>query len=217
MRNLIIIIGLFSLLTFTSCEDSSEIIYVYSYPDVSSEVIENSVYKDTYGLHFETMNLTKAMNELLENSVESYNTNSEDSFYGAVAWYEYQYENSLIVDGEQYIFESSAEGEYETILMYSDDEIQNSWIVSGYDKTLDYFRISGQSIRTGLQYSKKYDDSINSIIQFTTNELLVNRINGLIKSGEVNFSYNGVSSYGDNFLSTGKIIYSDYYYIIDYD
>ncbi|TKG96584.1 hypothetical protein EYV94_04865 [Puteibacter caeruleilacunae] len=196
-------------LGFYSCEDEDEVIIAY-YPIIVQNTVTHAIAYETIGLDFLTMQASIIVNESIENPQPSYSESEHINNSWVNGWNNYDYEMTAIVNGEGIDFTSSASGAYETYLMKSDDEIINNWELIEIVENSDYYRLSGESTRTGSQYSKAYDDSFESTVTFTFNNVEVNRITGFIKQGTVKFTYQGVSSYGAEYTSSGEVVYSDY-------
>ena len=210
---LLIILGMF--LSFTSCEEEEEVVYVSFLPGIVVDIIGDAIEEQTLGIDYVTLQASSLVNESLENPQPTYTYNTSVSNTWLNGWNSYQYSYNAVSVAEGIEFDSSSDGEYETYLMTSDDEIENDWLLSNISSESDYYNISGETVREGMQYSKAYKDSFESTIHLTFENITVNRVTGYIKEGTITYTYEGVSSYGETYSNQGEIRYSDYTSVID--
>lgn len=208
LLGLILLVGMLGV--FTSCDEEEEVVGVVYYPVIVTHTIGNAIDFQTAGLDYMTWTASMLVNESLEDPKEVYTYSASASNTWANGSNTTQYEYTGTTTAEGIDFESTLLVEYETYLMKSDDDVVSQWEMKEISSDSDYYRLSGTTSRTGMQYSKVYEDSFESTVVFTFDNLEVNRVTGFIKSGVVKFTYEGNSSYGVTYNSTGEIRYSDY-------
>ena len=208
LLGLILLVGM--IWSFSSCDDDEEVVGVVYFPVIVTHTVENAIDYQTTGLEYITYTASLLVNESLEEPKEVYNYSATASNTWENGWNKASYEYSGLTTTEGIDFESKLTGEYETYYMISDDSVDNEWILSEITIESDFYKISGTTSREGMQYSKVYEDSFESTVILHFENLEVNRITGQIKSGTITFSYEGKSSYGATYESSGEVIYSDY-------
>ena len=205
------------MIGLTSCEDDEvdSVVWIFT-PDLVGNIVSNTLETETFGVGAQIAIATEIANDYIENSETELSSSSVAEYNGTFGGYLYSYDFDGVVEGEIMDFASTAMGKYETPLMTSDDQFINFWNIEGLSIESDIITFTGTSTRTGEQYSKVYEDSFDSTIEFSIESLDVNRITGQIKSGTIHFVFNGETSYGYTAQQTGKIEYSDYNYRITY-
>lgn len=208
LLSLILLVGMLGV--FTSCDEEEEVVGVVYYPVIVTHTIGNAIDYQTAGLDYMTWTASMLTNESLEDPKEVYTYNASASNTWANGSNNTQYEYTGTTTAEGIDFESTLLVEYETYLMKSDDDVVSQWELKDISADSDYYKLSGTTSRTGMQYSKVYEDSFESTVVLSFEDLEVNRVTGFIKSGVVKFTYEGNSSYDVTYNSTGEIRYSDY-------
>ena len=205
-----------ALFLFASCDDDETVTFIY-FPDIIEDVIENVLDGNTLGLDFTIEQSSNLVNESITDPKEAYShTEDVDNEWGnGSSNYAFEYNAKTI---EQVIeFLATASGKYETTLLTSDDKAENNWNISETTADSDFYTLTGTSTRVGTQFTKIHDDTFESNVQLDFENIQVNRITGSIKQGIVNFTFEGLSSTGEDYTSTGKIQYSDYERVITID
>jgi len=205
-----------ALFLFASCDDDETVTFIY-FPDIIEDVIENVLDGNTLGLDFTIEQSSNLVNESITDPKEAYShTEDVDNEWGnGSSNYAFEYNAKTI---EQVIeFLATASGKYETTLLTSDDKAENNWNISETTADSDFYTLTGKSTRVGTQFTKIHDDTFESNVQLDFENIQVNRITGSIKQGIVNFTFEGLSSTGEDYTSTGKIQYSDYERVITID
>lgn len=215
MKKILGLVLLFGMLgLFTSCDEENDIIGVVYFPVIVTQTVQNAVNYQTNGLEFMIYASALVANESIDAPKEVYDYSSSVSNTWVNGWSKVSYMYAGTVQSDSIKFDSDLSGEYETYLMKSDDKVVNNWMMSDITNDSDYYTLSGTTTRTGMQYSKVYEDNFESTIEQTFENLVVNRITGQIKSGTINFTYVGTSSYGANFNNFGQVVYGDYSSVI---
>lgn len=205
------------MLGLTACEDDDvDGVLVFFPNDLIGEIVSNTIETETFGIVAQIEIATQLADNYIENPETEMSAFSVAEYNGEFGGYLYSYDYDAVSMNDSMMFESTASGQYETLLMTSDDQFINSWYMDELKEESDFVVFTGTSTRTGEQYSKVYEDSFSSSIEFDIDDLEVNRITGQIKSGTINFVINGETSYGDTMQQLGKIQYSDYNYNITY-
>lgn len=217
MKNLVYSILGILVLVFTSCEEDKEDVYVINFNHLMKVATNNCFEDETFGFSIQVNNISEIANETLETQVKEFSANKNLNHNGVLGSYNYNFEYNANVNDNTISYTSTATGSYETVLMKSNDKIETNWNASNLDLNSDFINITGITKRNGDQYSKEYEDSINSEITFNTEDLVVNRITKKIKSGKINFTFTASSSYGNNYTGSGEIVYSDYKKVINYN
>ena len=205
-----------ALFLFASCDDDETVTFIY-FPDIIEDVIENVLDGNTLGLDFTIEQSSNLVNESITDPKEAYShTEDVDNEWGnGSSNYAFEYNARTIEQGIEFL--ATASGKYETTLLTSDDKAENNWNISETTADSDFYTLTGKSTRVGTQFTKIHDDTFESKVQLDFENIQVNRITGSIKQGIVNFTFEGLSSTGEDYTSTGKIQYSDYERVITID
>jgi len=205
-----------ALFLFASCDDDETVTFIY-FPDIIEDVIENVLDGNTLGLDFTIEQSSNLVNESITDPKEAYShTEDVDNEWGnGSSNYAFEYNARTIEQGIEFL--ATASGKYETTLLTSDDKAENNWNISEPTADSDFYTLTGKSTRVGTQFTKIHDDTFESKVQLDFENIQVNRITGSIKQGIVNFTFEGLSSTGEDYTSTGKIQYSDYERVITID
>ena len=205
-----------ALFLFASCDDDETITVIY-FPDIIEDIVENILDGNTLGLDFTIEQSSELVNESITDPKETYShTEDIDNEWGnGSSKYTFEYNAQTNEQGIEFI--ATASGEYETTLLTSDDKAENNWNISDISADSDFYSLSGESTRIGTQYTKLHEDNFESNVELDFENIEVNRVTGTIKQGVVSFTFEGVSSTGEAYTSTGKIQYSDYERVITID
>jgi hypothetical protein len=215
MIGLILLLGIF--FGFSSCDEDDEVIGVVYYPVIVTHTVGCALDYNTSGLDFMASMASIVVNESLiePKDVYTYDADVVRSWDKGWSSTNYEYIGTSVEEGIDYNADFSID--YESQYMISEDEAMSEGLIKNISDRSNYFRLSGESTRTCMQYSKTYDDSFESTVVLTFEDLEVNRVIGKIKEGIVKYTYNGKSSYGETYTSSGEIIYSDYLNMIVVD
>ncbi len=102
-------------------------------------------------------------------------------------------------------FSRTAQGNYETQRMISDDNASSDWFV---DNLLfgTYYELNGSYTRSGSQISKvRNQNALTTQLDIAVQELRVNKGNYRIDSGTATFTLTGAGTGGTNFEIVGEI------------
>ncbi|MCG8580160.1 MAG: hypothetical protein MI866_09600 [Bacteroidales bacterium] len=208
LLNLLLVIGI--LAGLSACDSEDESIYILVNPALIEDIVEDFIEDSSYGVEKQVEIATKVANESITHPAEVYQESLVNYYESEYGYYNYDmiYTANQLESGIE--FKSSADGEYQTPYLTSDDRVENDWMLMAIDAGSDYYQINGSSTRFGYQYSKTYEDSFSSKIVFTFDNLEVNRVTSRIKKGTIVFTYMGESSYGETYSNSGTVEYSDY-------
>lgn len=205
-----------ALFLFASCDDDETVTVIY-FPDIIEDIVENVLDGNTLGLDFTIGQSSGLVNESITDPKETYShTENVDNEWGN-GWSKYIFEYNAQSNEQGLEFIATASGEYETTLLTSEDKADNNWSISDISADSEFYSLTGTSTRIGSQFTKIHDDNFKSNMELSFENLEVNRITGSIKQGVVSYTFEGISSLGEVYTSTGKIQYSDYERVVTID
>jgi hypothetical protein len=205
------------LIIFSSCRKRTETVYVVNYQYITEQSVKNAILHETFGINQQIEHSSVIVNQEINDPQENYNGDKFNKYTGAFGWHEYTMNYDVLKPDNNLQYTATANGRYETMLMTSEDIIKNEWILSSMKADSDLYIITGESERSGSQYSKEFNDGFTSDITLNIKNIEVNRNTSAIKSGTITFTFNGISSYGNNFNSSGTIYYNDYFMSVEYN
>ena len=205
-------------ISLLSCTKETETIYIIRDSSIIKDVVKESVEEVAYGLKKQMKKNTELVNIAISDPKDHYSGTESEEYNSSTYYYDYLFDYIMNrINSDSYRFESEYNGEYESYYLISDDSIRNNWQISQISEESDYYLLSGTTSRIGYQYSKIYEDYINSGITFNYSSIQINRINAKIKSGSIEFVCDWISSNGETNVTSGTIVFSDYYYQIHYN
>ncbi len=220
MKNIIFLaIAFLSVLFLASCEEEEpkEVVYIFSDGIILESAVNDFLGSETFGIEHQAAIVSNIVNESIDNPQETYNFSEQAEFFGSYGSYDYSYSYMANNLSDTIEVKLDAKGEYETFYVSSNDLVNSDWDIGGVDMNNDFFNCKGISTRDGNQFSKIYEDYFDSELKFVIENLKINKITKTIKSGKVTFEFEGRSSYGEVFTSSGTIEYSDYQKVITHN
>ncbi len=207
-----------SALSISSCQkENTKVIHIFKDGETLEQMINDFIGTETFGIENQALLITEWVNESLNQPQPSYHYDKEATFNGIYGNYAYNYTGTALRSNDSLQVALNAHGQYETFYLYSNDSVKVEWLLSAIDANTELYTSKGSSARQGEQYSKVYNDSFNSLLTFHFDGLSINRTTGAIQDGTILFAFTGTSSYGETYVNSGTLTYSNYQKVVTYD
>ncbi|AWM14381.1 hypothetical protein DI487_11290 [Flavobacterium sediminis] len=186
------------------------------------EIIENSLKEDTGGLS-KTIEVTVSLageqgvytetpdincgetynhNYSFQNEVNSYSAN-----YQFVSTYQMNCAGNSAPENFSYQFTNT--GNYDTPRMTSDDSSNADWNLTGLNTLVDNISLNGSYERNGSQVSKvRYRNSFTSTLTYSISDLQVNKTSYEIQAGTASVHFVGTVSNGNQYTYNGSVTFN---------
>lgn len=116
------------MLGLTACEDDDVDGVLVIFPnDLIGEIVSNTIETETFGIVAQIEIATQLADSYIENPETEMSASSVAEYNGEFGGYLYSYDYDAVSMNDSMMFESTASGQYETLLMTSDDQFINSW------------------------------------------------------------------------------------------
>lgn len=216
-----IALGLVFSIAFISCsKDESNTADVQQSDAV--DAITNSLSKQSNGM---ASSIELATNYADEQSIytntatltcgQLYNYSDDESYSETNYSYNYDVQSSVQLncsssgEADNFLYQATRTGTYDTPRMSSDDNAVSNWTMTGLNTTSTNAIINGSYQRNGTQVSKvRNNNSFQSTINYTSTNINVNKTTHKIESGLATVSFIANSSSGNQYSCTGTITFN---------